>query len=170
MRTRNGLRTVIAAAALVGAGVGLWTQPAKAQSKGQVILTQKPAPEKATATALKRFLKKNRVSVVGKAEGGDSWEVHVFAQLRSKPAAKVLSLAHNGGKLTLAFFHKVKRRWVQAAATQIDYTAGSRGLRFPFKITQEHGLKPGVQYHLRIGTLDAKKRLTTLAGTYFKLK
>lgn len=170
MRKRNRLTTIFVTQALVWAGIGLWAQKAEAQSKGQVILTQKAAPENATARVLKRFLKKNRASVLAKSEGEDSYAMHVFARLRKKPSAKMLKLEHNGGKLHFEFYRKVKRRWIRAHGTQVDYKPGTWYVRFPFTITQDIGLKPGIRYQLRLAIQNTRKRPMTLASTYFKLK
>jgi hypothetical protein len=160
----------MAVQALAWAGIGLWSQEADAQSRGKVILTQKAAPENATARVLKRFLKKNRATVLAKSEGEDSYAMHVFARLRKRPSAKMLKLDHNAGKLHFEFYHKVKRRWIRAHGMQIDYKPGAWIVRFPFTITEALGLKPGIRYHLRIGIQNTRKKAMTLASTYFKLK
>jgi hypothetical protein len=170
MRKRKRLITIVTVQTLVWAGIGLWSQNAEAQSRGQVILTQKSAPENATKAALRRFLKKNRAKVLAKSDGEESYAMHVFARLRKRPSAKMLKLEHNGGKLHFEFYRKVKRRWVRAHGMQIDYAPGTWLVRFPFTITQALALKPGIRYQLRISIQNARKRAVTLASTYFKLK
>lgn len=168
MLTRTRTLAVLTMGVIAWAGLLLSSADAQAQGKGQIIVTQKEAPDGASKADMKKFLKKNKVAAATKGEG-DSWDLHLYAKLRSKPAAKILKLEHNGGKLHLGFYKKEKRKWVMAHRSQIDYTEGSVDMKLPFKVTSEHKLEAG-KYEIRIEILNAKKKAQVLAKTSLTLK
>lgn len=151
-------------------GVLAWTERAAAQARGQVLVTQTPPPKTTNPAAVSLFLKKNRVSVLTKTPGKQSWQAYVFAHLRSVPAADTLNLPQNSGRLHLAFYRQTRRRWIRDNVDDVTYRPGVKIMSFPYKITASLGLKVGTPYQIKITVLDAKNREVVLAVGNFKLK
>lgn len=147
-----------------------WGDTAAAQARGQAVFTQVEPPANAGPAAFKRFLKKNRVTDLKPQPGKRSWRSHVFVHLRSAPAAATLRLPQNGGRLHLAFYRRVRRKWVRDNVDNVTYRPGVKIMRFPFRFTPSLGLTAGALYQLRVTLLDRRNREVVLAVGYFKLK
>lgn len=165
-------------AVLSGLGVGLvlglcplWISPAHGLGRGQILLSEKRPPQSVKEARLLRFMGRNKVSVLTRLPGKQSWPVYIVAHLRSNPSRALLSLPHKKRKLFLAFYRRVGKTWVQDNVDDVDFRrAGSRLIRIPYRISKTLGLKIGVQYQLRITLLDGRRREIVLASTSFTLK
>ena len=143
---------------------------AAAQARGHAVFTQVEPAADAGPAAVKRFLKKNRVTDLKRKPGKKSWQAHVLVHLRSVPAAAILRLPQNGGRLHLAFYRRVRRKWVRDNVDNVTYSPGVKIMRFPFRFTPSLGLTAGALYQLRVTLLDRRNRELVLAVGYFKLK
>ncbi len=143
---------------------------ARAQSSGQVILTQTPIPQDLSGRALQKFLRRNKASVLKRLPGSKQWKAYASAKLRRKPPVSLLNLPDNGGRLHLAFYVKNKRRWQYVNVMDINYTPPATLIQFEVIIPGDFGLTPGKTYQLRITLLNSRKKEVLLAKTQFKVK
>jgi len=143
---------------------------ASAQSAGQIIFTRGEPPAKASRAQMRRFLRKHRVRVLKTTAETPDHALYVMARLRYRPKAAWLKLPQNAGKLRLAFYRRVKRRWTLANTTDVDYTPGTRVVRFPHTIKGSWGLPRHTRYQVRLTVRDPRKREKTLARTYLTFK
>ena len=143
---------------------------ARAQSTGDVILTQTPIPPDLSGRALQKFLRRNKVSVLKRAPGSKQWKAYASAKLRRKPSASLLNLPDNAGKLHLAFYVRNKRRWQYVNVMDINYQPPATLIQFEVVIPEDFGLTPGKKYQLRITLLNARKKEVVLAKTNLQVK
>ncbi len=143
---------------------------ARAQSAGNVILTQTPIPRDLNGRDLQKFLRRNKVSTLKRAPGSKQWKAYASARLRRKPSVSLLNLPDNAGKLHLAFYVKNKRRWQYVNVMDINYQPPAKLIQFEVIIPDDFGLTPGKTYQLRVTLLNARKKEVLLARTTLKLK
>jgi hypothetical protein len=141
---------------------------ARAQSRGQIILTQKPIPSDVSKRKLRRFFKKNRIRKLAPVMGTDKYKAYVAARLRRKPSQA--DLKRNSGQIHLAFYVRNKGRWKYHNVMHINYPQGSTLVRFGLQIPEGFGLEPGKKYQLRLTILGSRKQEVTLAKTTFGIK
>lgn len=140
---------------------------AQAQSSGQIILTQEKIPTNVSKKELRKFLKKNRKSVLTQKPGSKSYQMYAAVRLRRKPSQA--DLKRNSGQIHVAFYEKQKRGWKYVNVMHIGYSEGLT-LILPLQITDDLGLNKGKRYQMRITIFDARKKEVVLARTEFRLK
>jgi len=140
---------------------------AQAQSSGQIILTQEEIPTNVSKKELRKFLRKNKKSVLTQKAGSTSYQLYAATRLRRKPSQA--DLKRNGGQIHVAFYEKQKRGWKYINVMHIGYSQGLT-LILPLKITDDLGLSKGKRYQMRITIFDARKKEVVLARTEFRLK
>jgi hypothetical protein len=148
-----------------------WAQPVQAQPRGQVFLTQTAPPTTQVSPArLYRFIRKHRVYTLRQIAGERFWRVYLFAQLRMAPTRALLNLSVNGGRVHLAYYRKVRRRWVRDNVDDVVVKPGVRFMRISYKMDSSLGLTKGAQYQLRVTLLNRRGREIVLAVGHFMLK
>lgn len=167
MRTRF----VISAGLVVGAlGVLLLGAPeARAQVSGRIYLTKEQVPETAKGAALRKLLRK-RLTVLQKSVTGDGWSAYGFARLKLRPAAKMMALTHNDGKIQIVVRKKIKRRWVRQKVGEIDYSKRDRIVRFELSLSDGHQIPARKRTELQLVVQNKRKRDIVLARTYFSIR
>lgn len=168
MKTRF-LMSVILLGGVMGAAA-LGSTEARAQASGRIYLTSEQVPADAKGKALRKLLKKTRVSTIKKSDGGDSWTAYGFAKLRYRPSTKLMKLALNDGKLHVVVRKRVGRRWVRVKVGSVDYSKRTRLVRFELSISDGNGIPASKKHKLELVVQNRRKRDITLAKTTFQIK